>query len=83
MGPFIPISDKPITPNDWECLDGTLLIENGIPYIIFSHEWAQVYDGQICVMPLSEDLKTPLDKPTILFRASEAPWTMANNWNDI
>ncbi len=82
LGPFIPISDKPITPNDWECLDGTFWVEKGIPYIIFCHEWVQVNDGEICVMPLSEDLKTPLDNPTILFRASEAPWTIGNNWND-
>ena len=34
-GTFVPISDEPPTPKDWECLDGTLLVENGIPYMVF------------------------------------------------
>lgn len=78
LGPFVPISEKPITPSNWECLDGTLWVENEVPYIVFCHEWIQVGDGEICVMPLSEDLKTPLDKPMLLFKASEALWAKAN-----
>lgn len=25
-GPFVPLSDGPVTPADWECLDGTLYV---------------------------------------------------------
>ena len=70
-GVFTPISDGPITPGDWECLDGTLWVEDGIPYIVFSHEWVQVKDGEICAMALSEDLKTAVGEPFILFKASD------------
>jgi len=78
--PFLPISDRPVTPNDWECLDGTLFIDaNDQPWIVFCHEWVQVGDGQICAMRLSEDLKTAIEPPRLLFRASEAPWSLEIN----
>ena len=72
-GEFVPLTDKPITPPDWECLDGTFWIENGKPYIIFSHEWTQVKNGEIWAMQLSEDLKSAVDEPFLLFRASDNP----------
>ena len=57
-GMFVPLTEKPVTPPDWECLDGTLFVDdNGIPYMIFCHEWLQVSDGEMCVMPLSADLR--------------------------
>lgn len=74
-GPFLPISDGPATPRDWECLDGTLHVDNdGHPWMVFCHEWVQVGDGEICAVRLSDDLTTPLGEPHLLFRASEAPW---------
>lgn len=72
-GEFVPLSDEPITPRDWECLDGTLWIENDVPYIVFSHEWLQVKDGEIWAMPLTSDLKQAAGKPFLLFRASDNP----------
>ena len=72
-GTFEPLTDDPITPKEWECLDGTFWVENGIPYIVFSHEWTQVGDGEIWAMPLTADLKQPAGEPFLLFRASENP----------
>ena len=77
LGPFVPHSDGPVTPRDWECLDGTLYIEtaeDNKPYMIFCHEWVQVKDGQICAVELTRDLKRAVGEPKLLFRASEAPW---------
>ena len=74
MGPFLPYSDGPVTPRDWECLDGTLYVENGTPYMVFCHEWLQVKDGEMCAMPLREDLRAAADEPVVLFRASEPDW---------
>ena len=77
LGPFMPHSDGPVTPIDWECLDGTLYIEesdNSKPYMVFCHEWVQVVDGEICAVELSRDLKKAVGKPKLLFTASEAPW---------
>lgn len=73
---FVPVSDSPATPAEWECLDGTLYEENGVPYIVFCHEWLQVGDGEICALPLTADLSQPAGAPKLLFRASEAAWTL-------
>lgn len=76
LGPFRPISEGPVTPADWECLDGTLYVAlDGTPYIVFCHEWVQIRDGTICAMQLTEDLRAPAGEPQVLFRASEA-----GNW---
>lgn len=75
LGPFIPVSDRPATPLDWECLDGTFFLdEENKPWMIFCHEWVQVGDGEICVQLLSEDLASPIGEPVLLFKASEAAW---------
>ena len=72
-GEYLPISDKPITPEEWECLDGTLYIEDGTPYIVFCHEWVQIGDGEIWAMELSPDLTQAVSEPFMLFRASDNP----------
>ena len=74
-GPFVPVSEKPATPEDWECLDGTLYVEDGIPYIVFCQEWKQVEDGKMAAAQLSSDLKERISDPQILFSASDAAWT--------
>ncbi len=73
---FVPVSEAPPTPAQWECLDGTLYEENGVPYIVFCHEWLQVGDGEICALPLTKDLSQPAGEPKLLFRASEAKWAL-------
>lgn len=79
-GPYTPITEYAVTPADWECLDGTLHVdEEGNPWIVFCHEWVQIHDGEICAMPLSDDLREPVGEPVVLFRASEAPWEA---WRD-
>lgn len=75
QGPFVPISDGPVTPREWECLDGTLFVDaHGGPWMVFCHEWVQVGDGEICALRLSDDLASASEEPRLLFRASEAPW---------
>lgn len=74
-GPYEPWSDAPVTPRDWECLDGTLHVDNaGDPWIVFCHEWVQVMDGEMVAQRLAPDLRTAVGEPTVLFRASAAPW---------
>ena len=75
LGPFEPWSDGPVTPAEWECLDGTFYADrNGKPYMVFCHEWVQAGDGEIHAMKLTKDLRAPAGEPFLLFRASEAPW---------
>jgi hypothetical protein len=73
--PFTPWSDGPVTPAEWEWLDGTLYVDGHTqPWMVFCHEWQQVIDGEICLLPLSADLKVATGEPELLFRASEAAW---------
>ena len=75
VGPFSPVGE-PLTPEGWQCLDGTLHVDRGgKPWLVFCHEWLQVEDGQVCAVPLSDDLARAVGDPVILFRASEGPWT--------
>ncbi len=75
LGPFKPIEAEPVTPKGWQCLDGTLYVDKkGKPWMVFCHEWLQVYDGQVCAIPLSDDLGHAVGEPIVLFRASDAPW---------
>ena len=73
-GPFLPLGPHPLTPPEWDCLDGTLFVEDGQAWLIFCHEWVQTGDGEIRAVPLSDDLPAPLGPPSLLFHASAAPW---------
>lgn len=74
-GPFRLHGDGPVTPEGWECLDGTIAWQDGRPWLVFCREWLQVLDGEICALPLTEDGARSAGDPVVLFRASEAPWT--------
>lgn len=74
-GPFAPWSNGPVTPDDWESLDGTLYTDaDSVHWLVFCHEWVQIGDGSIAALRLSEDLKRAASEPIVLFRASEAAW---------
>lgn len=73
-GPFAPWSDGPVTPKEWECLDGTLYVAaDGTPYMVFCHEHTQIIDGTIEYMPLTPDLKAAAGAPTTIFCGSSLP----------
>lgn len=73
-GPFLPLGKDPTTPKDWMALDGTLWVQDGIPYMVFCHEWVQTVDGTFELMPLKKDLSAADGEPVTLFSASDAPW---------
>ena len=75
LGPFVPFGDGPVTPEDWSCLDATFYVdETGRPFTAFCHEWTQIGNGTIDVVPLSEDLSRPAGEPVVILRAGDAPW---------
>lgn len=75
-GPFRDFTgNKAHTPEDWASLDGTLWVEDGIPYMIFCHEWLQTVDGTMELVRLPDDLGVPEEEPVTLFRASDAKWS--------
>ncbi len=83
FGPYQPLTHDPITPADWQCLDGTLHVdEAGDPWIVFCHEWVQIHNGAILAMRLTANLKQAVGRPVFLFNASEAPWVKKPGWPD-
>lgn len=77
-GPYKPLANAPITPENWMCLDATLFEEDGKLYILYCHEWIQVCDGEIIAQEISKDLKKTIGEPRLLFKASAAPWGKKN-----
>lgn len=79
-GPFVPISDKAATPENQSCIDGTLFVDAGVPYIIYSHDWPDnyvksidAYVGEICYARLSDDLTCIVGEPRRIFASNEVP----------
>lgn len=70
-GPFEPVRNGAVTPDDWMCLDGTLCIENGKPWMVFCHEWCQTGNGRMMAAPLTDDLTAFASEPIELFRAAD------------
>ena len=55
-GPFVPVSDVAAPPAELMTLDGTLFVEDGVPYMVYAHEWIQLWDGTMEAVPLKADL---------------------------
>jgi arabinan endo-1,5-alpha-L-arabinosidase len=86
-GPFKPFQSHSTTPVDMMTLDGTLWVEDGIPYMVFCHEWVQITNGAICYVKLKDDLSETDGEPVTLFHAGEAVWSksgmpLGNNVTD-
>jgi arabinan endo-1,5-alpha-L-arabinosidase len=74
-GPYTPHSNGSITPDGWECLDGTFYEhKNGERWMVFCHEWTQLYEGRIKAIRLSKDLKTSVGEPIEILNAAKMPW---------
>jgi beta-xylosidase len=74
-GPFQPFQNRSTLPPDMMTLDGTLWLEDGVPYMVFCHEWVQIVNGSMQYVQLKDDLSETVGEPTVLFYASEAPWS--------
>lgn len=80
-GRFVPHSNGAVTPSNWSCLDGTLWVEDGVPYIVFCHEWTQIKNGTVCALRLSDDLKESIGEPIELWSAGDASWRHDHDGN--
>ena len=83
-GPFLPLADRAVTPAQQSCIDGTLYVEDGVPYIVYSHDWPDhfvpeknAFVGEICAARLTPDLKAIEGEPWVLFDSDEAPISRA------
>jgi len=69
-GPFRTFAPHSTMPSDMMTIDGTLWVEDGVPYMVYCHEWVQVTDGAVGYVPLKDDLSDLAGEPKNLFRAS-------------
>lgn len=77
LGPYHVHSSGKLTPEQWQCLDGTLYVSrSGQPYMVFCHEWADTIDGEICAAALSGDLTHTIGEVRTLFTASQGQPTV-------
>ena len=82
-GPFLTFEEKtPFTPLDEMALDGTLWVENGVPYMVYCHEWVETLDGEMNLVQLKKDLSGTVGEPIRLFCASAAKWSTGANRAD-
>jgi hypothetical protein len=72
LGPFVPVSDGSLTPRNWMALDGTLLIDDGKPYMVFCHEWVQTKWGRVDIAEMAPDLSRFVSEPKVLFESRDA-----------
>ncbi len=75
FGPYRPFRNAAHTPPELMILDGTLWVEDGVPYMIYCHEWVQVRDGTIDLVRFTPDLSASEGEPVTLFKGSNAAWT--------
>ncbi|MGC9470893.1 MAG: glycoside hydrolase family 43 protein [Bacteroidales bacterium] len=73
-GPYTPFENRSTLPPDMMTLDGTLWVEDGIPYMVFCHEWVQIKNGTIEYVQLENDLSKTVGEPVRLFDGSDGPW---------
>lgn len=78
LGPFKPFANHSTLPVDMMTLDGTLWVEDGVPYMVFAHEWVQIKDGTIEFIRLKDDLSATVGEPKRLFNGTDGPWTRKN-----
>ncbi len=83
-GKFAPLVDRAVTPLDKSCIDGSLFVSNGTPYILYSRDWPDnyvaekdAYVGEIYCAELEEDLTAIKGEPVRLFCSDEVPISKA------
>lgn len=74
LGPYKPFQNHSTLPVDMMTLDGTLWVEDGVPYMVYCHEWVQIKDGAVEMIQLKDDLSATVGDPIHLFDGSDAPW---------
>lgn len=81
-GPYRPMADPIYLPETQPTLDGTFWVEpDGTPYMIFCGEWIQNGNGTMELIELKKDLSGSVGEPTVLFRASDSPWSKGDGPN--
>ncbi len=76
MGPYHDFTSEPLTPPEYECLDGHLFrAPNGTEYLVYVYEWVQAGKGEMWIQPIAPDYSHLLGEPIFLFRGTDARWS--------
>lgn len=74
-GPYRVHSEGPVTLKGSECLDGTFYEdEEGQRWIVFCHEWTELYEGKIKALRLTKDLKASCGEAVTILNAADMQW---------
>lgn len=81
LGPFVEISDGHVTPHTRDCIDGTLYVEDGVPYMVYVEEHTSEPDhvGGMAYAQLSDDLTHFVSDSVTIFKANSPLWTDDDN----
>ena len=74
-GPYRPMGQPVYLPAFKPTLDGTFWVEDGVPYMVYCHEWLQNGNGTIEKIRLTDSLDGTIGTGQVLFRASDSPWS--------
>ncbi len=77
-GPYVDLMADPLTPPEWNCLDGHLFVDDdGAHYFIYSHEWVDFPDGrgEFWIQHINENFTGLTGTKTYLFRGWDAQWS--------
>ncbi|MEX2682032.1 MAG: family 43 glycosylhydrolase [Candidatus Sigynarchaeota archaeon] len=77
-GPYIDLCATPLTPPEWNCLDGhRFRDDDGSEYFIYSHEWVDFPsgNGEFWIQPLADNFTMLTGNKTFLFRGHDASWS--------
>ncbi len=77
-GPYVDLMASPLTPPEWNCLDGHLFRDDdGSEYFIYSHEWVDFPsgNGEFWIQPIASNYTTLVGNKTYLFRGRDAAWS--------
>ncbi len=90
MGPYRAFGDATYLPAERPTLDGTYWRDtDGRPYMVFCGEWLYNWTATTEKIQLKPDLSGTVGEPTVLFRASDSPWSRENGddgrptWNKV
>ena len=77
-GPYVDLMPNPLTPPEWNCLDGHLFMDDdGHDYFIYSHEWVDFSSGagEFWIQPIASNLTVLIGNKTHLFNGRDASWS--------
>ncbi|MHA1849378.1 MAG: family 43 glycosylhydrolase [Promethearchaeota archaeon] len=76
LGPYHDLSPEPLTPPEWQCLDGHLFKDtDGKEYLIYVHEWLDSGTGEMWVQQVNENYTSLIGEKHLLFRGGDATWS--------